>query len=210
MPSTDEATGKFVSVRTHYDRLVDEGDDPTLDPPELAAYMDGWDGEALFEELRLTGTCRVLEIGVGTGRLAVRTLRRGCKSFAGMDLSEKAIEVARGHLDGMGDARLICGAFPQEKPDGPFDRIYSSLTFLHIRDKRAAVSAAAALLADGGRMVLSLDKSRERILDMGTRAVETYPDDPEHICALMRAQGLRTQPVREIERAWLAVGERVR
>ena len=226
MPSTDAATGKkgslaqselsaklteglsCVSVREHYDLLIEEGNDPVLDPPELAAYMDGWDGEALYEELELTDVCRVLEIGVGTGRLALRTLARGCLSFTGMDLSEKTLEAAREHLSAFRNVTLTAGEFPKDAPEGPFDRIYSSLTFLHIEDKESAIRAAAALLAPGGRMVLSLDRERSGVLDMGSRCVKVYPDDPERICALLRRAGLSVRPVRGIERAWLITAER--
>ena len=60
MPSTAAATGKFVSAQEHYDLLIEEGNDPVLDPPALAAYMDGWDGEILLDALELTSGCRVL------------------------------------------------------------------------------------------------------------------------------------------------------
>jgi len=208
MPSTDAATGKLISVREHYDLLIEEGNDPVLDPPELAAYMDGWDGEALFEQLRLTDACRVLEIGVGTGRLALRALQRGCAELVGIDLSEKTIQTAHEHLSAFEHVRLMAGEFPKDAPDGPFDRIYSSLTFLHIRDKAAAIKKAADLLAPGGRLVLSLDKARGELLDMGDRCVKVYPDDPQQISALLRASGLYVHPAHDIERAWLVTSER--
>ena len=208
MPSTDAATGKFISAREHYDLLIAEGNDPVLDPPELASYMDGWDGEALFDALCIQSDSRVLEIGVGTGRLALRALKRGCIQFTGMDLSEATIEIARRHLAGHENVSLICGEFPSDAPEGPFDRIYSSLTFLHIQDKRAACEKIASLLTPGGRCVIALDKEQSDILDMGTRKVRTYPDTPEEIESLLRRSGLYVLPMVELERAYLITADR--
>lgn len=208
MPSTAAATGKFVSAREHYDLLVSEGDDPVLDPPELSAYMDGWDGEAFLNALDLTPDCRVLEIGVGTGRLALRVLKRGCGAFTGMDISEEALRTASRHLAGFAGVSLLRGTFPEDAPAGLFDRVYSSLTFLHIEDKRAACEKIASLLAPSGRCVISLDKERSDVLDMGTRCVRTFPDTPEEISLLLRNAGLQVFEMMEVERAHLVIAGR--
>ena len=60
-----------MDVITHYDLLIAEGNDPVHDPPALKEYMDRWDGSAFLEALQLSTEKTVLEIGVGTGRLAV-------------------------------------------------------------------------------------------------------------------------------------------
>lgn len=203
MPSMDAATGNFVSAKEHYDLLLAEGNDPVLDPPALADYMNGWDGVDFLDMLCLNAGCRVLEIGVGTGRLALRILGAGCASYTGMDLSESTLRRAGEHLAGFGCTALIAGEFPTDAPEGPFDRICSSLTFLHIQNKAAAVRKIAQLLAEGGRTVISLDKEQSNVLDMAVRQVRTYPDDPFVITALMESAGLRVLETRETERAWL-------
>lgn len=210
MRSMAAETGKFVSAQLHYDLLLAEDNDPVLDPPALAAYMDGWDGEALLQALCLTPDCRVLEIGVGTGRLALRVLKRGCAAFTGMDISEKTLERAGRHLAAYEHAALIRGEFPADAPQGFFDRIYSSLTFLHIEDKRGACQWIASLLAGGGRCVLSLDKERADVLDMGSRKVRTFPDTPEEISFLLREAGLRVLPPVELERAYLVTAVKLK
>ncbi len=225
MPNTDAATGKagspaqgelsaksteglnFISAEEHYDLLIAEGNDPVLDPPALADYMNGWDGDALFEALCLRPDSRVLEIGVGTGRLALRALNRGIGSFTGIDLSEATLSAARAHL-AVYPVSFIWGEFPQDAPSGPFDRIYSSLTFLHIEDKRGACEKIASLLAPGGRCVISLDKEQSGVLDMGSRRVRTYPDSPQEIERLFRQAGLCVFPGVELERAHLVIAER--
>lgn len=61
-----------MNVAEHYDLLIDENNDPFRDPAQLKAYMDKWDGNEFISAMMLTGDESVLEIGVGTGRLAAR------------------------------------------------------------------------------------------------------------------------------------------
>lgn len=173
----------------HYDLLVAEGNDPVHDPPELQEYMDQWDGQAFLDALALDPGKSVLEIGVGTGRLAVR-IAPLCGRFCGIDVSPGSIRRAKENLDGFGNVRLVLGDFLTAELEGPYDVVCSSLTFLHIRQKQAAVEKAARLLAPGGRLVLSLDKSQEPYLDYGTRRIGVYPDDPERMTAMLEAAGL--------------------
>ena len=197
------------SVRKHYDLLVEEGNDPVLDPPELRAYMDKWDGDALTDELRLTGNEDVLEIGVGSGRIAVKILPM-CRSFCGIDLSPKTIERAQFHLSAVGsNFSLVCGDFLDWDSERRFDRIYSSFTFMHIENKDAAVSKAASLLKTGGRFVLSADKSTAEELVCGTRTLKIYPDTPEAIENALTKSGLRLICVRETEFARIYTAEKI-
>ena len=66
----------MVDIIKHYDLLVDEGNDPFRDPPALQEYMNRWDGQAFLDYMQLDKTKSVLEIVVGTGRLAVRVAPR--------------------------------------------------------------------------------------------------------------------------------------
>ena len=183
-------------VMRHYDLLVAEGNDPARDPEELRAYMDGWDGETFLAQLGLDGTQDALEIGIGTGRLALRTAPL-CRSLTGVDLSPMTIARARENLAGCGNVRLICADFLCWEAERRFDVVYSSLTLLHVADKRAAAERIASLLAPCGRAVLSLDKSRETVLDYGTRKLAVYPDDPEELASHLRAAGLTVLPAQE-------------
>ncbi len=181
----------LTSVRRHYDALIDENNDPVRDPAPARAYMDRWDGQAFIDELQLSREKDVLEIGVGSGRLAVRTAPL-CRLFFGIDLSPKTIERAGENLQalGIGNACLICGDFLTYPFGRTFDGIYSSLTFLHIRAKRAAIRKAACLLAPGGRFVLSVSKDRADVLACNGRLIRLHPDSPERIAALLADAGL--------------------
>ncbi len=192
----------LTETQRHYDLLIAEGNDPVLDPPALAAYMDGWDGPEFLRLLALTGTERILEIGIGTGRLALRVAPR-CRHLTGIDLSSATLERAAQHLSHLPNVTLFHGDFVTLDIPAPFDVIYSSLTLLHIRNKAAAVCKMAELLSPGGRLVLSLDKGRASHLTFGERRLRVYPDAPEDIARLMEAAGLTIQSITEIERAWL-------
>lgn len=183
-------------VRLHYEKLIEEGNDPVMDPPELAAHMDGWDGHSFLAALMLDGTQDVLEIGVGTGRLALRTAPM-CRSFTGVDLSPKTVARAGEHLAAHAHVRLICADFLAWDTEARFDVIYSSLTFQHFADKQQAADRVAALLRPGGRAVISLDKDQSGVIDYGVRRICVYPDDPAAMAACMRTAGLTVLAVQE-------------
>ena len=81
-------------VAKHYDNLIDEGQDPVHDPKPLKEHMDKWDGQAFIEKMHLDKSKTVLEIGVGTGRIAVK-VAPCCKQFTGIDISQKTVEKAK-------------------------------------------------------------------------------------------------------------------
>ena len=53
----------ITDLISHYNHLIDDGQDPVKDPPELQAYMDKWDGETFIKLLALNKTKNTLEIG---------------------------------------------------------------------------------------------------------------------------------------------------
>ena len=169
------------NVIEHYNKLIDENNDPVHDPKPLRDYMDKWDGQKFIEGMQLDKTKSVLEIGVGTGRLAIK-VAPNCKRLVGIDISPKTIERAFENLSSYPNIALVCGDFMSFEFDEQFDIIYSSLTFMHIEDKASAIQKIASLLNNNGRFVLSIDKSQSDFIDMGTRRVKIYPDDPTDIC----------------------------
>ena len=177
------------AVIAHYDRLIDEDNDPVRDPEPLRAYMDKWDGAGFIDRMALDKSKSVLEIGVGTGRLALRVAPL-CGAFCGVDLSPKTVERARENLAGMRNVELICADFQEYAFDRTFDVIYSSLTFMHIADKRRAMQKIADLLNNSGRFVLSIDKNPGEFIDMGIRKIEIYPDTPDETAEFIKLAGM--------------------
>jgi SAM-dependent methyltransferase len=173
---TDEIMD-FLITRAHYDCLIYEDNDPVHDPQPLQEYMNNWDGQDFIDELQITSETAVLEIGVGSGRLAIRVAPR-CHEFYGIDISSKTIERAASNLSAYDHVNLICGDFLTYSFNMSFDVIYSSLTFMHIKDKRTAIQKVATLLNPGGLFVLSVNKKQDRILEFGDRKIKIYPDYP--------------------------------
>ncbi|MBQ4575718.1 MAG: class I SAM-dependent methyltransferase [Clostridia bacterium] len=194
-----------LQVNEHYDRLALSGNDPVNDPPMLQEYMDGWDGVPFLDAMGEIDGKDVLEIGCGSGRQALRVLDRGCGAYTGIDISDETLLLASENLAAYENVTLDCCHFPLEIPEGTFDIVFSTLTFMHIQDKLRACSAAAGLLKPGGRFVLSISKDTSDMLDMGDYTVKLYPDSPDEIRACLRASRLRLHEVIETEKAYIFV-----
>ena len=180
---------ELESVAMYYDLLADEGNDPVNDPEPLRSYMDRWDGDEFIALTELRPTDNVLELGVGTGRLALRIAPR-CAHFVGIDISKKSIELARRHLADLDNVSLHEADIADFKYSTKFDVIYSSLVFMHIEKKREVIERIPSMLKPGGRFVLSIDKSSDRYIDLGTRRIAIYPDDPLLTEEYLRSSGL--------------------
>ena len=192
----------------HYDKLIEEDNDPVHDPKPLRDYMDKWDGEKFIESMRLDEHKSVLEIGVGTGRIAVK-VAPNCKLFCGIDISPKTIQRAQENLSSYDNVKLICGDFTSFKFQQFFDVVYSSLTFMHIEDKLFAIKKIASLLNDNGLFVLSIDKNQSEFIDMGTRKIKIYPDNITDICKFISKANLKLIDQFETDHAYVTVSKKL-
>ena len=197
---------KLSAVSKHYDLLIEENNDAVRDPKLLQEYMDRWDGQKFIDSLQLTKEKSVLEIGVGTGRLAVRTVPE-CRAFFGIDLSPKTVKRAKENLKAHSNVTLVCDDFMSYDFGCKFDVIYSSLTFMHIKDKPAAINKVKSLLNDGGRFVLSVDKNQSDTIDYGTRKIKIYPDNKEDIVKYINQSGMNLMKVFETDFAFVFIAE---
>lgn len=194
-------------VILHYDNLIDENNDPVNDPQSLKEYMDKWDGQLFIDKMQLDNNKSVLEIGVGTGRIAVRVTPL-CKMFTGIDISPKTIARAKEHLAKNNNADLICGDFNEYDFESAFDVIYSSLTFMHIEDKQSSINKVYNLLNSGGRFVLSIDKNQDKYIDLGTRKIAVYPDNPKDTKNYLISSGFVIEETIETELAYIFVAKK--
>ena len=195
------------SVIEHYNQLIDENNDPVHDPKPLRDYMDKWDGQKFIESMQLDKTKSILEIGVGTGRLAMK-VAPNCGRFVGIDISSKTIERARENLSSCKNIELLCDDFMSFAFDGCFDVIYSSLTFMHIKEKAFAIQKIASLLNTNGLFILSIDKNQSDFIDMGTRKIKIYPDNPADICHFITNANLELTDQFETENAHVIVSKK--
>lgn len=192
----------------HYDSLIEENNDPILDSEQLREYMDKWDGQIFIDELHLTMDKSVLEIGIGTGRLALKTVLL-CKMLTGIDISPKTIKRASENLADHKNVRLICGDFLKHNFMEKFDVIYSSLTFMHIKNKSSAINKIADLLNHNGRFVLSIDKNQSNYIDTGNRKIAIYPDNPNSIRKYIEDEKLKIYKQIETEFAYIIISGKI-
>ena len=196
-----------MDIITHYDLLIDENNDPFRDPPILQEYMSQWDGERFIEAMELTKNKKVLEIGIGTGRIAVK-VAPFCKTLTGIDISPKTIERAKENLKEYKNISFICDDFSDYQFTGTFDVIYSSLTMMHLRDKKQVVTKIDTLLNKDGIFCLSIDKNQSEYIDMGTRKVRVYPDTLDNMKSLIKATAMSVAMVFETDNAYIIVSKK--
>ena len=194
-------------VVEHYDKLIDENNDPFNDPKPLKDYMDKWDGEKFVESLSLDKTKSILEIGVGTGRIAIKVAPL-CRKFIGIDISPKTILRAKENLCSNRNVELICDDFMSFAFTDHFDVIYSSLTFMHIENKVRAIEKISSLLKADGIFVISIDKNQSDFIDMGTRKIRIYPDNPTDIAEFISKANLNLIDKFETEHAYVMVSKK--
>ena len=144
----------MMNVIDHYDLLIDEDNDPFRDPPMLQEYMSQWDGERFIEALELTKNKKVLEIGIGTGRIAVK-VAPFCMTLTGIDISPKTIERAKENLKEYKNISFICDDFRDYQFTRTFDVIYSSLTMMHFKNKATVITKVYKLLNDDGSLIIN-------------------------------------------------------
>ncbi len=116
--------------------------------PEMAASLDGL--------LELGGSEKVLEVGTGTGRVAVRVFPKvPTGQFIGLDPSPTLLGWARQKLNDTDNARLIRGV-AESLPvrDGAVDVVVFANVLHHLGDPSAALREARRVVKDGGRLVI--------------------------------------------------------
>lgn len=199
-----QTRGLIVNLIKHYDKLIDENNDPVYDSEPLKAYMDKWDGQGFINALKLDKTKTVLEIGVGTGRLALKAVVL-CNKFFGIDISPKTIEKAKYNLSQYQNVELICADFMTYNFENSFDVIYSSLTFMHIKEKQKCINKVYSILNLQGCFVLSIDKSQNEYIEYENRKIKIYPDNLTDVKRYIANSGLLLQNLIETEFAYIFI-----
>jgi len=159
----------------------------------------------------------VLELGVGTGRIAVPIAAAGIE-VVGVDLSAGMLEVARDRAALAGvELDLRQGDMREPPVEGEFPLILIPFrSLLHMEtdpDRRAVLRSVARLLAPGGRFVFDVfAPGAEDIAETHGRWLEREPGiweradwDEETRTLLLRVRGAEGDA--EMSLAWLAVAE---
>lgn len=187
----------------HYERLIDEDIDPFRDPPAMQAYMRRWDGPVFFEALGNLSDKDVLEIGVGTGRIAGQVLDRGCRHLTGIDFSPKTIERAKENLAKYPNVDLVLTDAAAFVRPSAFDVAYSVLTFMHIGEKRQALENVVDSLKPSGRIILSVAEQGDW-LDVMPWRVRLHYEPPEEYTTLLEGLGCEVAEPVDLIDTWVS------
>jgi SAM-dependent methyltransferase len=161
----------------------------------------------------------VVELGVGTGRIAVPIAAAGVRVI-GVDASAGMLEVAR-EAAALAEVAELVDLRQGDMRDPPVDETVSLVTIpfrslLHMetdRDRRAALAAARRLLGPGGRLVFDVfAPGDEDIAETHAKWLEREPGIWERAdwneqtrTLILRVRDAESEA--EMSLAWLSVGE---
>jgi ubiquinone/menaquinone biosynthesis C-methylase UbiE len=119
--------------------------------------------EALFSDL--PEGSRILDLGCGSGQIAMRAARRNARTFVlGLDLSRG--QIARAHKRGLGIPNLGFGvgdALCLPLADGGFDLVISAAMIKHLPDRRQGLTQMRRVCREGGTVfVIEVDRELSR------------------------------------------------
>lgn len=159
----------------------------------------------------------VLELGVGTGRIAVPTAQAGLR-VVGVDSSQGMLELARSYAEEAGvSLELHVGDFREPPVEGPFALVTIPFrSILHMRsdaDRRQVIAAVKRLLRPEGRFVFDVfSPSAQDIADTHGRWLEREPGiferadwDAASQSLTLRVRGLEASACLEL--AWLTISQ---
>jgi SAM-dependent methyltransferase len=190
----------------------------------IARIYDPWSRTVVedvpfYVELAKESGGPVLELGVGTGRIAIPTAAAGVR-VVGVDTSPGMLEVAREQAELAGVAELVdlhIGDLRKPGVRGKFPLVTSPFrAMLHLEteaDRRMALRAIRKLVAPGGRFVFDVfEPSHEDIEETHDRWLEREPgifelaqwhEESRTLILRLRSEDSET----EMSLAWLPVAE---
>lgn len=142
---------------------------------------------AVIEALDVKPGMRLLELGCGSGRLAIEIKRlHPAAAIDALELDRGMIGRARRNAERAGvDIRFHQANIVRPPALGRFDRVYSTMVFHHLRpeDKTLALAGAHRQLQPGGRfVVVDFGRPRDLLQALLFRAVQ-QPLDGVHTTA---------------------------
>lgn len=141
-----------MNRQVHFDGLYARSDDPwdyRTSPYESSKY------DRTLAALDRPYYGSVLEIGCSNGEFAARMATR-CRRLLALDLSARAVAVARKRLARHPHAEVRRATIPRDWPDDTYDLIVFSevLYYLDLPELRACAEHSAISLASPGEIVL--------------------------------------------------------
>jgi ubiquinone/menaquinone biosynthesis C-methylase UbiE len=119
----------------------------------LPHQAETWLAQVVAEEVPLAAGSKVLEIGVGTGRIALPLVRRNRYRYTGIDLSRDMMDVLRTKASAEQIALVQGDAARLPFADSVFDAIVAVHIFHLISGWRQAMDEVARVLRPGGLLL---------------------------------------------------------
>jgi SAM-dependent methyltransferase len=111
---------------------------------------------ALLEALGNVSGARVLDLGCGDAALGRVLLEAGCRSYHGIDASERMIERATETLNGTSGTVALGTIEAFAAPPDSLDLVVSRVVFHYVEDIGPALRACHTCLSNTGRLVFSI------------------------------------------------------
>lgn len=186
-----------------FDRAADYYDRTRGYPPGVVERI----GQALLDAAQATRASRMLELGVGTGRIALPIIRAGYP-YTGIDLSPRMLERLRAGLraiPGAGERVTLVEGDITALPftDRSFDVVLSVNVFHLVSDRPRAVAEAARVLNRPGVILTGRDEhvgdeQRDPVYDTWRSIARELGWDPQ--------SGHDSASTRTLVEAWRRLG----
>lgn len=145
-----------------FDRAAGYYDQTRSLPPHEATQL----ADALWQVLGVTATTHVLEIGIGTGRIAGPLVQRGL-TMTGVDLSRSMLAVLRQKFPALPVALADMTRLPFAP--GTFDGILAFHVLHLVSGWRDALAEAVRVLRPGGKFIYSIHHRDPSAINMQLR-----------------------------------------
>ncbi|MBK9093761.1 MAG: methyltransferase domain-containing protein [Anaerolineae bacterium] len=145
-----------------FDRAAGYYDQTRSLPPHEAAQL----ADALWQVLGVTAATHVLEIGIGTGRIAGPLVQRGL-TMTGVDLSRSMLAVLRQKFPALPVALADMTRLPFAP--GTFDGILAFHVLHLVSGWRDALAEAVRVLRPGGKFIYSIHHRDPSAINMQLR-----------------------------------------
>lgn len=121
---------------------------------KLGKYVDEVETEILFELLAPYNGMNVLDVGCGTGNMAIKLARMGCK-VTGIDVSLEMLKRAEEKTEEEGlSIQYIHGDIKEMDYENVFDGICSNTAFEFFTEKEKSMGKMLLAVKPGGRVVV--------------------------------------------------------